>query len=92
MPMTFDQPDNAARLQRLGVGDWLRPRSFRPAAVARKLEQLTGSPEIRERCRTLAARIAGTDALASACDVVERVASREGIADGIEPVRSAGPP
>jgi UDP:flavonoid glycosyltransferase YjiC (YdhE family) len=35
MPMSIDQPDNAARLKALGVADVLRPGSFRGPAVAR---------------------------------------------------------
>jgi len=79
MPMTFDQPDNAVRLRRLGVGEWLSPHSFRPAAVAKKLQLVTGSSDVRECCHTIAARISRTDSLSAACDEVERVASRHGV-------------
>jgi UDP:flavonoid glycosyltransferase YjiC (YdhE family) len=37
VPLSHDQPDNAHRLKRLGVGDSLKPRAFRVKNVARKL-------------------------------------------------------
>ena len=43
MPMSHDQPDNAARIKRLGVGDWLRPSAFRGPRVAEKVERLIAS-------------------------------------------------
>jgi rhamnosyltransferase subunit B len=40
MPMGYDQPDNALRVRRLGVGDWLSRRQFTGRRVARKLDSL----------------------------------------------------
>ena len=42
MPMTFDQPDNADRLYRLGVGRLLSPSSFTGPRVAKELDTLLG--------------------------------------------------
>ncbi|HEX5506648.1 MAG TPA: nucleotide disphospho-sugar-binding domain-containing protein [Thermomicrobiales bacterium] len=56
MPMSHDQPDNAARLRRLGVGAALPPRRFTGRAVADALDRLLGSEGVLERCRALAAR------------------------------------
>src|SRR5262245_7715088 len=39
-PVSFDQPDNAARAVRLGVADRLPLRRYRPEAAAKKLEAL----------------------------------------------------
>ena len=72
-PMTFDQPDNAERLRRLGVARVLPPRRFRGPAVARQIELLLGSRDVAARCRTLAARLRDLDGLAAACDVLEAV-------------------
>jgi rhamnosyltransferase subunit B len=58
MPMGFDQPDNAQRIQRLGVGDWLSPKKFTGPAVAAKLRGLIDSPSVAAACREVAARIA----------------------------------
>ena len=50
MPMGFDQPDNAARLQRLGVGETLRPTFFRTPLVVRKLRRLLTDPAVQRAC------------------------------------------
>jgi len=76
MPMAHDQHDNAVRLRRLGVGSSLRPRAFRAATVARTLDRLLASPTVRARCRGVASRLEGVDAMGSACDVLERLGAR----------------
>ncbi len=75
MPMAFDQFDNAARLERLGVGRAIPRRSFRGPAVAAALGHLLGDAAVATRCRDLAARLAGTDSLGTAADAVERCVS-----------------
>lgn len=56
MPMSHDQPDNAARLCRLGVGASLSPRRFTGRAVAEALDRLLHSEAALRRCRELAGR------------------------------------
>ena len=74
MPMSHDQPDNAARLEQMGVGEWLKPSKFRPAHVQACLERLLCSADVRQRCREYAGRLAGNDAIAQTCTIIERVA------------------
>ena len=71
MPMAHDQPDNAARLGRLGVGDWLAPTKFTGPAVAKKLAALLGSASVLAHCREVAERFEGVEPFAEACRVVE---------------------
>ena len=71
MPMTFDQPDNAARLERLGVGRWLPPNRFSGAAVARELRGLPESAAVSRQCGEVARRFDGIDPVASTCRIVE---------------------
>jgi rhamnosyltransferase subunit B len=73
MPMSFDQPDNAARLKRMGAGLALPRRRFRSAIVATALAQLLDSAEIAARCREIAGRIIPNRAVEMACEVIERV-------------------
>ena len=73
--MTFDQPDNADRLRRLGVARVLPAGRFRGPAVAREIELLLGSSDIAGRCRALADRLRGVDGLAAACEVIEAAGS-----------------
>jgi UDP:flavonoid glycosyltransferase YjiC (YdhE family) len=58
MPMAHDQPDQAQRLQRLGVGDYLVPKKFLADAVASKLEYLLASPEVKLACEKTRALMA----------------------------------
>lgn len=70
MPMAHDQPDNARRLKRLGVGDFLLPKEFKSQAVAEKLEGLLTDDAVQARCRELAPRVDFAAALAETCDAI----------------------
>ena len=72
MPMAFDQPDNAARAERLGVARSISRRAFRPVAVARLLDQLLERPEIAASCLRMAQQCHDPHRLDPACDAVER--------------------
>ncbi|HEX4148537.1 MAG TPA: nucleotide disphospho-sugar-binding domain-containing protein, partial [Pirellulales bacterium] len=71
MPMAFDQSDNAARLQRLGVARAISPRKFRGQQVARALHSLLESSDVANRCRDLAAQLQGGADLRVGCEVIE---------------------
>ncbi|MEO6810491.1 MAG: glycosyltransferase [Isosphaeraceae bacterium] len=73
MPMAHDQPDNAARLTRLGVGRALRPQAFHAPAVADALSALLGSSDVASRCRSLASRVLEADPMGDACASIERL-------------------
>lgn len=70
MPLGFDQFDNLARVQRLGVGTGLVPRRFRGPAVAERLARLLNDAAVAGACRTLAGRIASEDGIGRATDEV----------------------
>jgi rhamnosyltransferase subunit B len=76
-PMSHDQPDNAERLKRLGVGDWLSVRKFRGPAVAKKLRGLLESSEVAARCREVAARFVNAKPIEQTCDLIEGLSSQE---------------
>jgi len=73
MPMSHDQPDNAARLARLGVGLAIKPKHFQAERVAAALEQLLGSREVQDRCRELAGRFDTARAVERTCREIEMV-------------------
>jgi UDP:flavonoid glycosyltransferase YjiC (YdhE family) len=73
MPMSHDQPDNAARIARLGVGRSLPPKRFRAPAVARLLGELLGSPTVAARCKEVARNFEGADPLGEACRRIEEM-------------------
>ena len=72
-PLAYDQYDNAARLQRLGVGDWIQAERWTVPSVTAKLERLTASSEVRARCQAVADRFEGIHALDETCDLIERM-------------------
>ncbi len=76
MPMAHDQPDNAARIRRLGVGDYLWPHQFRGPRVAQLLEQLLSSQQVTAACLNCKTRLSGDDAIGRACEVIEETANR----------------
>jgi UDP:flavonoid glycosyltransferase YjiC (YdhE family) len=71
MPLAHDQPDNAMRLKRLGVGESLTRGKFKGPAVAQRLRALLSDPDLPARCRVLADRINRDHALARSCEVIE---------------------
>ncbi len=83
LPMAWDQPDNADRIQRLRVGRAL-PHNARGHRLARALSELS-HPAIGERCRDIARRLdqADRDPLNTAADWIE------GVTDLALPARQA---
>jgi UDP:flavonoid glycosyltransferase YjiC (YdhE family) len=75
MPMGFDQPDNAVRLQRLGVGALIPPRRFTARRVARTLAALTEEPAVTARCRQLRQEAGSYDGIGRTCDILESLGS-----------------
>src|SRR5205823_5729755 len=76
MPMAHDQPDNAARLERLGVGRTLYPKAYRGPAVAQRLGELLASEQVARCCREVAGRFEDIDPLGDACRLIEELAGR----------------
>jgi len=73
MPMGFDQPDNALRLERLRVGSWIAPRQFIAKRVAHVLGGLLASPEVAESCRRYREAVHSADAVSQTCDLLEQL-------------------
>jgi UDP:flavonoid glycosyltransferase YjiC (YdhE family) len=59
MPMAHDQPDNAQRLVRLGVGRRLYPKAFNADNVTTALRELLSDTVVRKNCDVAAARMRG---------------------------------
>lgn len=74
VPMAYDQPDHAARLERLGIGASLRPAKYRGKEAAHKLEQLLASREVKDCCAKISGRIDFQQALDTACLAIEQAA------------------
>jgi rhamnosyltransferase subunit B len=87
MALAHDQYDNAARIQKLGIGDWTTPTWFCGPRVARMLERLLASAAVRAACRTVADRLQTRDGLPQMAEAIERwsherLSSRVAIAGG----------
>jgi UDP:flavonoid glycosyltransferase YjiC (YdhE family) len=76
IPMIMDQPDNAVRLERLGVGTYLVPGKFQASALADKLDHLMRSPEVVAQCAKYSNKLASTSALDLTCTLIEGLAHR----------------
>ena len=72
MPMAHDQPDNADRIKRLGVGRALKPKRFTAANVARELSALD-TEDVRHACQAVATRFVGQDPLGRTCELIEEL-------------------
>ena len=70
-PMAHDQPDNAARVQKLGIGATLSPPKFNAVSLAEKLTALMTSQAVLDRCRTCAERIDSEQSLNETGAVIE---------------------
>jgi rhamnosyltransferase subunit B len=73
VPLSHDQPDNAARIERLGLGCSLPFKKYRAALAARKLQALLDSTAIKARCREYAAKINSEEAVRITCDLIEEL-------------------
>jgi UDP:flavonoid glycosyltransferase YjiC (YdhE family) len=70
VPFSHDQPDNAARIVRLGCGLWLSRDRFRPTAVAEALKVLLSSTGYRKNAQQIGAEIQKEDGPRVACDAI----------------------
>lgn len=77
MPLAFDQPDNARRLERLGVGARLWPKQFTGPNAAAAIRALLERPDIAPRCRDVAQWMVKGDPAAAACDLIEGLVGQE---------------
>jgi UDP:flavonoid glycosyltransferase YjiC (YdhE family) len=73
MPLAHDQPDNAHRLERLGVARTLLPAKFRGPAVARALSALLDSPTVLSRAREIAGRLDPSADMDRSCGIIEGI-------------------
>jgi len=71
--LAFDQFDNASRLEDLGVGVGLSPRSFRSQRVRAELERLLSDPAVLQANQSVKQKIAASQSVAETCDIFEEL-------------------
>lgn len=74
MPMSHDQPDNAARVKRLGAGDSILRSLFFPGRVATKLDRLIRSPQVASACDAVAAKFENDSSMERTVRLIEGLA------------------
>jgi len=77
VPHGHDQPDNAFRIKRLGLGSSIYPERYKAHRVSRDLMQLTTSADVRNRCAEFSKRIDSTAAVERTCDLMEGLAVKD---------------
>lgn len=72
--MAHDQPDNAARVEKLGIGISLSPQKSNAATLAEKIRILITSKAVLDRCKAYAQRIDPDQSLHETSAVIEAFA------------------
>ena len=73
VPYGWDQPDNAARVERLGLGLHVARGEYSVEAATSALKKLLEGSGFSARAAEVGAQMAGEDGLCLACDAVESV-------------------
>jgi rhamnosyltransferase subunit B len=71
MPYSHDQPDNARRMSRLGVGRTIQRDSYAPARAARVLRSMLANPNLALNAESAARHIAWENGVETACNALE---------------------
>jgi rhamnosyltransferase subunit B len=71
VPFSHDQPDNAARVARLGMGRTILPKRYTARRAADELKKLLEDPRYSRRARSIGDEIRHEDGVATACDALE---------------------
>ena len=71
MPFAFDQPDNAARVVRLGIARTLTRGQYTPERCAKELWLLLENPQYAQRAGEVGVRIRSENGAKTACDALE---------------------
>jgi UDP:flavonoid glycosyltransferase YjiC (YdhE family) len=68
----FDQPDNAARLARLGMGKIVPAKKYTADLAASLLREILENPVYAERASSLGGRVQAEDGAGTACLAIDR--------------------
>lgn len=73
VPYGWDQPDNASRIQRLGLGLHLARGNYTVDTATRALTELLTDVRFANRAAEIQARLRAEDGLTTACTAIESV-------------------
>lgn len=75
VPFAYDQPDNAARVERLGVARVVYPQQYSALRVRRELESLLNDQGVAERAGVIGSAVSIEDGGLAAARALERLGS-----------------
>ena len=75
MPYGHDQPDNAARCRRAGVGEMISRDSYKAALAGEMIRKILSNPKYSSNAQRLAEIVNSEGGNATACDAIERILS-----------------
>jgi rhamnosyltransferase subunit B len=76
MPYSHDQPDNAARVERLGTGRKIARKQYSAARVAQHLRELLEKPSYTEKAAAIGQVMRSENGAGMACDAIAQHLSR----------------
>jgi len=71
VPYAFDQPDNAARVERLGMARVISRKNYKARQVTAEVDRLLSNTSYGTAALEIGRRIAEEDGVRSACDAIE---------------------
>lgn len=73
MPYSHDQPDNAARVQRLGTSRTIAREHYTAQRVAQELNKLLTNPDYQTQAQAIAKIVQAETGVQVACDAIEQL-------------------
>jgi rhamnosyltransferase subunit B len=71
IPYTYDQPDNAARVRRLGISRTIPRDRYSASRVANELSELVGNPSYAATAAEIGRMVQAENGVGVACDAIE---------------------
>jgi rhamnosyltransferase subunit B len=72
MPYTYDQPDNAARMKRLGTSRTILREQYSASRVAKELNELVENPSYAAASAEIGRIVQAENGVGMACDAIEK--------------------
>jgi UDP:flavonoid glycosyltransferase YjiC (YdhE family) len=73
MPYSHDQPDNAARCERLGVARIISREKYRAETASKYLRELLSKPDYKKHAEEISRIVQAENGTSIACDAIEKV-------------------
>jgi rhamnosyltransferase subunit B len=72
MPYSHDQPDNAARVERLGTSRTLPRKKYSASRIAKELSELLNNSQYAEKAATISSLVQAENGVNLTCDAIEQ--------------------